>query len=59
MKRTFMQIWIFPLILGILNLLGMIFALVGDGVADILSWVLLTIPVGIATFYLSRPGSKG
>lgn len=35
------QIFFWPFVLGIANILGLVFALLGDGIYDLLSWVLL------------------
>lgn len=43
-----------PLALGISTLVGLLFALVGDGIYDIASWIALAIPIGLLAFHLSR-----
>ena len=49
------QIFLAPLILGIITTGGLIFALVGDGWWDVVSWLALTIPIAVTAWYI-RPG---
>jgi len=39
------QIWGIPLLLGLTTAVGLIAALMGDGVLDVVSWIALAIPI--------------
>jgi hypothetical protein len=43
-----------PLALGVMSLIGLVSALAGDGVADWLSWMTLTIPVTAVVWAMRR-----
>lgn len=43
--RSLWSVFAAPLIMGVLSLIGLVSALAGDGLADSLSWVALTVPV--------------
>lgn len=45
--RSLSQVFRWPLVLGLLTCVGLISALVADGIWDGLSWLLLLIPVAI------------
>jgi len=51
MIRTPSQIWAIPVLLGILTTVGLIAALLGDGVWDLVSAVTLGIPVLAGIWY--------
>lgn len=40
-KSPFLKLWGIPIVLGIACAVGLLTALVGDGVWDVLSWLLL------------------
>ncbi|EIK54981.1 hypothetical protein YO5_19497 [Stutzerimonas stutzeri TS44] len=42
-----MRIWRWPLMIGLLSLLGLLAGLVSDGTGDWLSWAALSLPVAI------------
>jgi hypothetical protein len=44
-----------PLILSIFTVGGLLSALLGDGLWDAFSWVLLAIPISLLSFFLLRP----
>ncbi len=52
MKSTFWKVWGIPVIIGIFSLIGLLTALVGDGLYDLLSWILLGIPVLIIIWFV-------
>ena len=56
MTRTTMQIWGAPLLLAVLTTIGLVSALLGDGIWDALAWVGLGIPaiLGIRPVLLRR-----
>jgi len=48
------QIFLAPLILGVITTGGLIFALVGDDWWDVVSWLALSIPIAVTAWYI-RP----
>lgn len=55
---TFRRLWLWPVVIGLASLVGLLSALVGDGVWDALSWVTLGIPVVIAVVAWRRAGVR-
>lgn len=51
------QIFVWPLVIGLVMLIGLVAALVGDGVWDRLSWAALSLPVIAAGWFGARPGT--
>jgi hypothetical protein len=54
MSRTTMQIWGAPLALAVLTVVGLVSALLGDGIWDAVSAVTLGIPVAVGAWYSLR-----
>ncbi|MCE7072987.1 MULTISPECIES: hypothetical protein [unclassified Dyadobacter] len=54
-KSVFWKVWGLPIIIGILSAIGLLSALTGDGLYDLLSWLTLGIPVVLAVWYLVKP----
>jgi hypothetical protein len=54
MKNNFWKVWGTPLFIGILSGIGLLSALTGDGIWDILSWLALGLPVVVSFWYLRR-----
>ena len=54
MSRTPMQIWGVPIVLAILTTVGLVSALLGDGIWDALSAVTLGIPVLVGGWCMLR-----
>jgi len=52
--RGFRQIFAAPIILGLLSLVGLVAALIGDGPFDAASWLMLGLPTGLIVWYASR-----
>ena len=50
-KRSLWQIFRAPLLIGVLSLVGLVAALVGDGPYDALSWLGLGIPCVLTIWY--------
>ncbi len=50
-RRTLWRIFRAPLGIGLLSIVGLIAALVGDGPFDALSWLGLGIPVALTLWY--------
>ncbi|MBU0601951.1 MAG: hypothetical protein KKD25_06070 [Gammaproteobacteria bacterium] len=52
-RRTVMQVFLWPLVLALVTLCGLLSALLGDGVWDVLSWCLLAVPVAVCAVFAS------
>lgn len=48
------QIFAIPVLLGVLSIVGLASALVGDGIWDGLSWVALAIPILLCGYFLFK-----
>jgi hypothetical protein len=55
MIRTRAQIWTMPILLAILTVIGLVAALLGDGVWDLVSALTLGAPVAVGAWYGLRP----
>lgn len=51
---TLRTVYRIPLVLSIITIVGLLSALLGDGIWDALSWVLLAIPMFLLSFFLVR-----
>lgn len=51
MKRPFLKLWGAPIALGLLTVVGLLAALLGDGVWDAVSAVALGVPVAAGAWY--------
>lgn len=49
-RRTFWEIFFWPLVLCILSSIGLVAALVGDGPYDWLSWITLGMPLLVSSW---------
>jgi len=56
--RSLAQIFAIPALIGIASLGGLVFALVGDGAWDALSWAALALPVALFVLYPWRNGRR-
>lgn len=54
-RRSLRAIFLWPLVVALVSLIGLIAALVGDGAWDALSWLTLAVPVLLYGFYYLRP----
>ena len=45
--RSLRQIFLWPMVLGTMTVVGLISALVADGIWDLLSWLMLLVPVAL------------
>lgn len=52
--KTFLHIWLAPIILGVISAIGLLSALLGDDIWDVLSWLTLTLPLLVAVYYLNK-----
>ncbi len=46
-----------PGVIGLITIAGLLFALLGDGVWDATSWLLLALPLLVLAFYIFRRSS--
>jgi len=46
--------WLVPLCLNLICAVGLISALLGDGIWDALSWIALAVPAAISLFFAVR-----
>ena len=53
-RQTLRQIFLVPLVIGVLSVGGLVFALVEDGIWDALSWVTLSIPIVLVAVCIAR-----
>ena len=51
-RRSPWQIFRLPLLLGLLSVVGLVSALVGDDIWDALSWIMLSIPVLVIVWFM-------
>ncbi|MFT3664234.1 hypothetical protein [Piscinibacter sp.] len=56
--KTLAQVFAVPLLLGVLATVGLVGALVGDGVWDVLSWLTLGSTIVVALWYALRRGPR-
>ncbi len=55
-RQTNGQIFAIPMVLGVLSVIGLVSALVGDGFWDGVSWVTLAIPILLCGYFLLKRG---
>jgi hypothetical protein len=53
-RRSIRQIFVVPLIVAILSAIGLVSALVGNGVWDGVSWSALLIPIALCAYFLFK-----
>jgi hypothetical protein len=53
-RQTNGRIFAMPLLIGVLSLIGLVAALVGDGLWNALSWIALAIPIALCGYFLLR-----
>lgn len=56
--KTNRAIWAMPILLGVLTVVGLLVALVGDGVWDLVSVAALAVPVLVGARYAFRPSQS-
>jgi amino acid transporter len=57
-QRTLRRIFAAPLILAAITGVGLVAALTGDGIWDMLSWIALGIPLATLIVFVSRPSRR-
>lgn len=58
-RRSLTQIFAMPLALGVVSAIGLVVALVGDDLWDVLGWLGLGIPLIITTWCMVRARHAG
>ena len=53
-QTRFRRVWSAPALLAVLSLVGLIAALLGDGVLDAISYLLLAIPLAAIVWYVAK-----
>jgi len=53
-----LRTWVIPLCLSLLTAVGLISALLGDGLWNVLSWLALAAPVGLCIYHWARSAKK-
>ncbi|WP_119301508.1 hypothetical protein [Dongia deserti] len=55
-RLSLRQVFAAPLAIAIVSIIGLVSALVGDDIWDVLSWLTLAVPVAVILWYwLRRP----
>ena len=54
MKSNFWKVWGMPVIIGIFSGIGLISALTGDDIWDVVSWLALGFPVVVGFWFLKK-----
>jgi hypothetical protein len=55
MRRSLREIFVWPLVVSVVSVVGLVCALVGDGSWDVVSWLSLTLPLALyAYFFVAR-----
>ena len=50
--------YLIPLVIGTISSAGLLFALIGDGPWDYLSWLALGLPVAVGAWFSIRPRDR-
>ena len=53
-RQSLGDIFLAPVIIAVVSCAGLISALVGDDIWDVLSWLTLSVPVAVAIWYAFR-----
>ncbi len=54
MKSNFWKVWGMPIIIGIFSGVGLLSALTGDDIWDVVSWLALGFPVVVGFWFLKK-----
>jgi hypothetical protein len=52
------QIWGMPITIGVVSAVGLVSALLGDGIWDALSWCALAVPIVVPLWYIVRSSQQ-
>jgi hypothetical protein len=53
-NARFSKLWGMPLLIAVVSLNGLVAALVGDGLWDVFSWIMLSIPIVLICKHLFK-----
>ena len=53
-RQTNGQIFAIPMVLGVLSIIGLVSALVGDGIWDGVSWLTLAVPILLCGYFFLK-----
>lgn len=53
-RRSLTQIFLFPAIIAAIVALGLVSALLGDGIWDATSWIALVVPLAVTAFFVLK-----
>ena len=51
---TFQRVWLAPIVIAVISAAGLLSALTGDDIWDVLSWVTLGIPLVVIAYFLNK-----
>lgn len=51
-RRSIREVWGAPIAVAVISAAGLVVALLGDGLADAVSWAALGVPVAISSWVL-------
>jgi hypothetical protein len=54
-STSFWRVFGVPILLGLVSAIGLLSALLGDGLCDALSWAALSAPIAIIIWHVRRP----
>jgi hypothetical protein len=57
-KSILSSTWTIPVIVFVLSIFGLLSALIGDAIWDVLSWLTLGVPVILMSWSLLKPAEK-
>lgn len=58
-QRSALRVFAIPVLLGLLSVVGLLSALLGDGAWDALSWLTLGVPCVVIAWYWFGGGRRG
>lgn len=53
-RSSLRKVYTLPTVIAVVSGVGLIFALLGDGVWDVMSWLAVGLPLGVAAWVWSR-----
>lgn len=53
-RQSNWQVFFIPIVIGILSVIGLLAALIGDGVWDAVSWLTLAVPIALCGYFWMR-----
>jgi hypothetical protein len=58
-RQPLTRVFAMPTLIAALSIVGLVSALTGDGVRDLLSWLMLAVPVAVAGLAYQRRHLRG